>query len=83
MLNAVKELVPISLPIVHSAYSTASTLFWGDKTLASAEGVQQGDSLGPLLFCLVMHQLITQLISEFHLLYLDDGTLGGDVESVV
>ena len=74
---------PILLPFVHSAYSTASALFWGDKTLASAEDVRQGDPLGPLLFCLAIHQLITQLRSEFHAFYLDDGTLGGDVESVV
>ena len=68
---------------MHSAYSTALTLFWGAKTLVSAEGVQQGDPLGPLLFFLAIHKLITQLRSEFHVFYLDDGTLGGDIESVV
>ena len=63
MLIAVKEVVPMLLPFVHSAYSTSSTLFWGNKILESAEGVQQGDPLGPLLFCLVIHQLLTQLRS--------------------
>ena len=39
---------PSLFPLVHSAYSSPSTLFWGDKTIQSAEGVQQGDPLGPL-----------------------------------
>ena len=33
--------------------------------LQSSEGVQQGDPLGPLLFCLVIQPLIEQLTSEF------------------
>ena len=39
--------------------------------------MQQGDPLGPLLFCLVIHPLVLQLKSEFRIFYLDDGTLGG------
>ena len=56
MLECVEDLVPALYSLVHSAYSEPSTLFWGEKTLASAEGVQQGDTLGPLLFCLSIHQ---------------------------
>ena len=54
MLSAVHVLVPV-LPFVHSAYSSPSSLFWDDKSLQSCEGVQQGDPLGPLLFCLTLH----------------------------
>ena len=82
MLEAVQELAPGLLQFVHSAYSSPSILFWADRTLQSAEGVQQGDPLGPLLFCLTIHELSSQLQSELCLFYLDDGTLGGSVEDL-
>ena len=53
-----------------------------DRTLQSAEGVQQGDPLGPLLFCLSIQHIVTQLESELALFYLDDGTLGANVDSL-
>ena len=62
---------------------TPSSLFCGDHVLQSEEGVQQGDPLGPLLFCLTIHPLVTKLTSEFKVFYLDDGTLGGLAESVL
>ena len=64
----------------YSANSSPSTLFWEDKTIQSAEGVQQGDPLGP--FCLTIQQLKPQLTSEFQMFYLDDGTLGGSTEDL-
>ena len=54
MLMAVHEIAPQLFPLVHSAYSVPSSLFAQDKTIQSAEGVQQGDPLGPLLFSLAM-----------------------------
>ena len=83
MLSVVREFVPMLLPFVHSAYATTSSLFWGDKVLESAEGVQQGDPLGPLLFCLTIYQLTPQLKADFCVFYLDDGSLGGNLESVI
>jgi len=64
MLKAVEELVPDLLPFVHSVYCKPSSLFWGDKILQSSEGVQQGDPLDTLLFCLTIHHLTLQLRSE-------------------
>ena len=83
MLNAVKSLVPELTPFVHSAYGEPSTLFWGQQTLSSREGVQQGDPLGPLLFCLTIHELCSRLESDLCLFYLDDGTLGGSPQEVL
>ena len=82
LLEAVRELAPGLLEFVHSAYSSPSVLYWADRTLQSAEGVQQGDPLGPLLFCLTIHELCSHLQSELCLFYLDDGTLGGSVRDL-
>ena len=79
MLEAVHEAVPKLYPFVHSAYEQPSSLFYGDLSLLSAEGIQQGDPLGPLLFCLTIHHLR----SEFKVFYLDDGTLGGKTSDVL
>ena len=83
MLEAVIQHVPQIYPFVHSAYSSVSSLFWWDKTIQSAEGVQQGDLLGPLLFCLSIHHIVSHLESELSLFYLDDGTLGGETDKLL
>ena len=49
----------------------------------SSEGVQQGDPLGPLLFCLSIHKMCVKLKSELAVFYLDDGTLGGNWKNVI
>jgi len=48
----------------------------------SNEGPQQGDPIGPLLFCTTIKPLLKSLRSELPLGYLDDLTLGGE-QSVV
>ena len=50
--------------------------------MESQEGVQQGDPLGPLLFSLVVHPLLTSLSSNLAICYLDDFTLGGPLKTV-
>ena len=50
MLQAVQNFAPDLLPFVHASYSSPSSLFLSDKIIQSAEGVQQGDPLGPFLF---------------------------------
>ena len=47
MLEAVRDLAPTIYQLVHSAYSSSSCLVWGEHTIQSAEGVQQGDPLVP------------------------------------
>ena len=83
MIKAVGKLVPELLPLVLSAYSSPSSLFYGENIILSSEGVQQGDPLGPLLFCLAIHDMVQQLCSELNVFYLDDGTLGGTLDDVL
>ena len=50
--------------------SLLDLLIWEDKTLVSAEGVQQGDLLGPMLFFLSIHQLaIYTALSTMHVFH--------------
>ena len=84
MLHAVLEKIPSIYPLAHCAYSTHSFLYYDQKgIILSMEGVQQGDPLGPLLFCIAIHNLVVSIKSEFTIFYLDDGTLGGPVEDVM
>ena len=83
MLLAVEEFIPELLPFVHSVYCDSSSLMWGDEVVESAEGVQQGDPLGPLLFCLSIHKMGAKLKSELAVFYLDHGLLGGNWEDMV
>ena len=82
MLLAVKDLAPNLLPFVHSVYCSSYSLFWGTEIIQSSEGVQQGDPHGPLLFCLTIHTMYSQLKSDLCIFYLDDGTLGGTLTDV-
>ena len=77
MLQTVRDLAPELYPLVYSAYSAPYDLHWGERLIISAEGVQQGDPLGPLLFCLTLHRHSQHLVSPLVVLYLDDVTLGG------
>ena len=83
MLMAVLKNTPGIYPFVHSVYSQSTNLYFGHCVIPSSEGVQQGDPLGPLLFCLSILDMISRLTSIFKAFYLDDGTLGGPVEDVL
>ena len=56
---------------------------FGEVVLKSCEGVQQGDPLGPFLFSLGIQDIVKNMKSELNVFYLDDGTLGGEVETVL
>ena len=82
MLRTVLEKAPNVFPLAYSSYCQPSFLFFGNNIIHSCERVQQGDPLGPLVFCLAIHDLTSSLHSEFCAFYLDDGTLGGPLEDV-
>ena len=79
VLEAVATSYPDLLPFVTSAYGSSSTLWLGDKTISSEEGVQQGDPLGPLLFSLTIQPLLSNCGCEFVSGYLDDVGVGDSV----
>ena len=58
ILEAVKSPIPELFLFVSSAYTIPSYLVCGDSIILSEEGVQQGDPLGPLLFCFTLHPLL-------------------------
>jgi len=66
----------------YSAYSHPSTLFYGSYVISSEKSLQQGDPLGPLLFCNTIQPLLSSLNSELNLRYLDDVTLAGPADTV-
>ena len=68
--------------LVFASYGAESSLIFGEEIIASAEGIQQGDPLGPLLFCLTLHPILQLLRSDFKVFYMDDGTIGGNYEVV-
>ena len=83
IFEAVADKIPEMLPYVLSSYESPSTLFHGVYSLQSSEGVQQGDPLGPLLFCLAIAPILEQSGCAFSVGYLDDIILGDTVESLV
>ena len=65
MLSTVHRDLPELYDFVNSCYSNPSFLRFGPYTLLSDEGCQQGDPLGPLLFCATVMPLINRLQSIF------------------
>ena len=82
LLRVAREELKFLYPLLYQCYFKPSYLLFGHSSLLSAEGVQQGDPLGPICFSLAIHGLISRLTSELNIWYLDDGTLAGRPESV-
>ena len=51
--------------------------------MSSEEGVQQGDPLGPLLFCLAVQQVLERCEGDLVMGYLDDLTIGGYFDALI
>ena len=87
-LDEVATKFPSLYPFVAQCYGAPSNLQFGDMILLSMCGVQQGDPLGPLLFCLAIHPILCKISEQCPNLvanswYLDDGVVAGPEEEVV
>jgi len=78
-MEAVAKHRPDLLAYVSSAYGIPSQLWMPEQQILSAEGVQQGDPLGPLLFCLALDKPLKDTRAKFMSGYLDDVGLGDTV----
>lgn len=83
LLSQVKQHTPSIFPFLWQCYGRRSILVYREHHLSSSVGCQKGDPLGPAIFSLNIHQIISSLESRFNLWYLDDGTLGGDADTVL
>ena len=84
MFDEVRNQIPALSSWVESCYTF---LHFGDNTILSCCGVQQGDPLGPLCFALTLQPVVNRIENEIPGLlvnswYLDDGTLCGHVEDL-
>jgi len=82
MMMLIIIIIIIIFPYCYSAYGQPSILFHGQYTISTEEGSQQGDPVGPLLFCNTIQPLLSSLDSDVKLGFLDDVTLGGPVDTV-
>ena len=69
MFSAIRSVLPGLSRWVECCYSTDSVLHFGDHSLLSRCGVQQGDSLGPLCFVLTLHPIAMRIKRELPNLY--------------
>ena len=89
VLNACALHIPVLLPWSQWCYGQHPALWHSLGTISSEIGVQQGDPLGPFLFCLVLQQLISAIAEDvdcesllFHHWYIDDGVVAGPVAAI-
>ena len=82
-LEKVSEEIPQLYKMVWQSYSQPSNLYYNEDIIPSMEGVQQGDPLGPFLFCLGIQDLINRCKSQYKCWFMDDGTMGDSPEVVL
>jgi hypothetical protein len=82
LLEAVARDIPEIYRFVFATYASNATLSFGNFCVISEEGIQQGDPLGPLEFCIVIQPLLQSLKSSLRIGFLDDLTLGGHEATV-
>ena len=75
--SSLRKHAPTLYRLAKWAYNNTSDLLVGDNIIKSAQGVRQGDPLGPLLFSIAIRPLITRLSQQLGpdclvVAYLDD-----------
>jgi hypothetical protein len=82
ILEAVEKYFPEVQAYANASLGCSSHLAFGEFLLASEEGAQQGDPLGPWYFCLAIKDLLDGLNSELVVAYLDDIAIGDSTETL-
>ena len=82
MLEAVYKTVPEIYKFCHLSYSQPTKFRYGSRSISSEEGTQQGDPLGPLLFCITIQPLVHMLRNELVVGYIDDIINGGHISTI-
>jgi len=83
LLPEIEEICPELSPLIRQAYSQYSNLIYDEEIIHSKRGVQQGDPLGPPAFCIGIMKLTHSLVSRLNGWYLDDGTIGDELEALL
>ena len=87
MFQEVRARIPSMSAWLEMYYGAQPLLQFGDYTILSCSGVQQGDPLGPLGFALALHPLVEKINEQvpglvINAWYLDDGTLCGSARNL-
>jgi hypothetical protein len=82
-LHIIDHCLPDLSAFARLSYDHTPILKFGDHTIASSEGVQQGDPLGPIFFCFVLQSLILKIAHShpslrLNVWFMDDGVLIAD-----
>ena len=75
ILEVVYDKFPAIYNFVSAADGRESSLLFRESVIGSAEGVQQGDPMGPLLFPIAIPAIIVQLRSFLNSWFLVNGTM--------
>ena len=89
LLDECRIQFPELLPWASWCYGQHPALQHVLGTISSEVGVQQGDPLSPMFFCLVLHKIVSAILSDencssllFHAWYQDDGVVAGPKHAV-
>ena len=87
ILSEVRRHLPSLSAFAEWCYGDHSVLLFGNNTIASASGCQQGDPLGIILFAIGLHPLVRRIQDEvpsllLHSWYLDDGQAIGTLMDI-
>ncbi|XP_063629995.1 uncharacterized protein LOC134801393 [Cydia splendana] len=83
LLSEIRNNTPELYNYLLHCYADPSKLMYRSHEISSEVGCQQGDPLGPAILGLAINPIIQNLSSDFNVWYLDDGTLGGKLETVL
>ena len=83
IMEAVQQQSPLLLPWASFCLESEALLICGDATIKSRRGVQQGDPLGPMWFCMGL-KLATQDMRaskdwDWESWFMDDGQYAGSL----